>query len=328
MSKRWMILLLALLSTAVPALAETYAGKTAALSTEAVRAENGGTVESVLALEGQRVGAGDAIVQLKPEKTFATQDGTVSLVSAGEGDAVNGEVLQIAPAQRYTIYCTTDKAYQSADTTLVHAGERVYIKCTADGTHRAIGVIDQIDGAEYRVMTIGGELYIGETVYLYRDSDYTTALRVGIGTVVSTDTEAYSAEGRITGLRVSAGDAVERGQLLYETDGGTVEAEAGGIVTGIACQPGDTVQAGQVVAQIAPEDAVVVEIQVDEASAGHIAIGDSAQLVFAGQDEEDASTGSVIAISGIAESESYVVQIQPDANEALALGMDVEVRLP
>lgn len=327
MRKRIASLLLAFSLLAAPALAEVYEGTTAALATVTVCADASGVVEAVPARAGQRVEAGQALCRTQPEKTFASQDGAVSLLYAAEGDEVSGTVLEIMPLERYTIYCTVDKAYRSAASTLVHSGETLYVKCTANGTHRAIGVVTQIDGEEYRVLTVGGELYVGETVYLYRDADFNAAQRVGIGTVVVTDTEVYEAEGEITRLRVSEGDYVERGQLLFETGGGEITAPAGGILTSLSCQPGGAIEEGQIVAELVPEDAICVEVQVDETVAARLSPGDAALLTFAGEEDEEASAGAVIDVSAIAESEMYTVRIRTEDTRALALGMRVEVRL-
>lgn len=326
MFKKLTALALALLLGAT-ALAEVYEGTTAALSTVAVVSDAAGTLASVEATVGARVEAGDALLELSGTPTFATQDGTVSLLTAWEGDEVDGEVLQVAPLERYQIYCTVDKAYQSAETTLVHSGETVYVKCTADSSHRAVGVVTAIDGEEYRVLTLGGELYVGETVYLYRDSDFTVAQRVGIGTVVSSDTESYSASGTLTRLFVDAGDTVERGQRLYEIGGGTVAAPVSGILSAVSAQAGDAVEDGQVVAEIVPDDAICVEISVEESEAAQIAVGDAAQIRFADDDEDARWNGVVTAVSQLAESGAYTVYIEVRAERALSLGMSCEVRL-
>lgn len=326
--RRWCsLLLLALFSFSSVALAEYYEGKTAALSTVTVCSEETGAVEAVRVLEGQRVEAGETLVQLRPERTFASQDGTVSLVNAAAGDTIDGTVLEIMPTERYTIYCTVDKAYQSAASTLVHSGETVYIKCTKDGTHRAVGIITQIDGEEYRVLTLGGELYVGETVYLYRDDAFTTAQRVGIGTVVVSDTQAYEADGKLTRLLVAAGDEVERGQLLFETDGGAIAAPTSGIITSVSCQAGEAVEENQAVAELVPDGEIGVEIQMDETEAARVSIGDAALLTLAGQEDEDAIPGTVVAIAGIAESDQYTVRIRPQTDQALPLNMSVGVRV-
>lgn len=326
MLKRWICLLLALMGLATPALAEVYAGVTAALETVPICAEAAGTMAAVEAEVGQRVEAGQALAALKSEKVFAGQDGMVSLVEASAGEDVDGTVLEIALVERYTIHCTVDKAYQSAASTLLHSGETVYIKCTADGTHRAVGVVTQIDGSEYRVLTLGGELYVGEAVYLYRDGDFTASLRVGAGTVVASDTQVYEASGALSRLCVAAGDVVERGQLLYELGGGSVEAACAGILADISCQPGESVAKGQVVAGIVPEDAVGVEIEVDEAQVSRIAVGDAASLTFAGQEDECALPGTVVEILDAETLGTYIVRIKPEAGAQLPLGMSVEAR--
>ena len=322
-----MILPLLLFLLAPSALAEVYEGRTAALETVQVRAAVGGGVEAVEVEAGQRVAPGEALIRLSAERTFAGQDGTVSLVYAEAGDAVSGPVLEIAPLERYAIHCTVDKAYQSADSTLVHGGETVYVKCTADGTHRAVGVVTQVEGGEYRVITLGGELYVGETVYLYRDADFTADQRVGIGTVVVSDVVSYEAEGELTRLNVSEGDYVERGQLLYEIGGGEVSAPVAGIVASVSCEIGDAVAAEQAVVGIVPEGAVCVEIELDEAAAARVSVGDTARLTFAGEEDEDASPGTVIEISAMAEDGCYTVRIRPESERLLPLGMSVRVRL-
>ena len=325
MLKRWATLLLALISLAAPALAEVYAGTTAALYTVPVRADAAGVVEALNAVVGQRVEAGERLAALRAERTFATQEGTVALVCAETGDSVDGEALELTPMERYTLRCTVDKAYQSAESTLVHSGETVYARCTSDGTHRAVGRVTQIDGAEFTVLTLGGELYVGETVYLYRDADFTAAQRVGVGTVLAADPEVYEGAGKLTLLRVSAGDTVERGQLLYATDGGEIAAPEGGILASLSRALGDAVAEGDIVAEIVPGDAVCVEISVDEQTAATLRAGDSARITLAGQEDELPAT--VAAISAIADSDQYTVRVLPAQDLSLPLGMSASVRI-
>lgn len=326
MLRKWTILLLALLLTG-SALAEVYEGTTGAMSTVTVTAEDAGTAQEVSVQSGDRVEAGDALLELRSERAFAAQDGTVSLLYAEEGEDVDGTVLELSPLEHYQVYCTVDSAYQSAESTLVHSGETVYIRCTSDGTHRAVGVITLVEGEEYRVLTLGGELYVGETVYLYRDEDFTSSQRVGIGTVVVSDTQAYEASGRLSRLNVAEGDTVERGQLLYEIGGGRVEAPVSGIVTAVDAHPGDSVEEGQAVASIVPDGQVCVEIQVPEAEAAGIQTGQTAELTLAGEDDEQAFSGTVESIAWVAEDGLYTVRILPEDGTLLPLGMSVTVRI-
>ena len=325
MYKKLLPLMLALLLTA-SALAEVYEGTTAALSTAVVTAGTSGIVQALSAEAGSYVDAGEAIVSLKAKRTFAAQDGSVSLVNAREGDEVDGTLLEILPLERYLIYCTVDKAYQSVQSTLVHSGETVYVRCTADGSHRAIGTITAIEGEEYRVVTLGGELYLGETVYLYRDDSFSSSQRIGIGTVVTNETRPYEASGTLKRLLVGEGDEVERGQLLFEIDGGTVDAPLSGIVTSVNVKPGDSVEKDQAVAEIVPDNQVCVEIQVSESDASLCSRGQRVTLTQTYDADEKRFGGTVIGSAWLAQDELYTVRIQPDVGARLPLGMSVTVR--
>lgn len=327
MLKRLTALALAALLALMPAaLAEVYEGTTAALSTVTVLSAASGAVSELNARAGDRVEAGQALATLSASPTFATQDGTVSLINAREGEDVSGDCLELLPVNLYEIYCTVDKAYQSAGSTLVHSGETLYIKCTADGSHRAVGVVTAIDGEEYRVVTLGGELYVGETVYLYRDEDFTTAQRVGIGTVLSSDPEVYRAEGTVTRMCVAEGDYVERGQLLFTLGGGEIDAPVDGILTALSLNPGDSVAEDQAVAEIVPAGQICVELRVDEDAAARIRPGDAAELYFADRPEVSVP-GAVDSVAWIAADGEYAVRVLPDTDAALSLGMSVSVRL-
>lgn len=327
MLKRLTALALAALLALMPAaLAEVHEGTTAALSTVTVLSAASGAVSELNARAGDRVEAGQALATLSASPTFATQDGTVSLINAREGEDVSGDCLELLPVNLYEIYCTVDKAYQSAGSTLVHSGETLYIKCTADGSHRAVGVVTAIDGEEYRVVTLGGELYVGETVYLYRDEDFTTAQRVGIGTVLSSDPEVYRAEGTVTRMCVAEGDYVERGQLLFTLGGGEIVAPVDGILTALSLSPGDSVAEDQAVAEIVPADQICVELRVDEDAAARIRPGDEAELYFADRPEVSVP-GAVDSVAWIAADGEYAVRVLPDMDAALSLGMSVSVRL-
>lgn len=317
-------LLLALLLGA-SASAEVYVGVTAALDTVSVVSEVSGTLASTDVLVGQRVAEGEALLTLSPTRAFAAWDGTVSLAEADPGEDVDGAVLRIAPVWRYTIHCSVTQAYQSAESTLVHAGETLYARCTQDGSHRAVGTVCNIEGSDYQVLTTGGELYLGEVVYLYRSTDFTAAQRVGIGTVVATDPVASEGSGTLTRLCVDAGDPVERGQLLYELDGGTVASPVSGIVASCGVQPGQSVVKDQVVACVVPDGQVGIEVTLDETAAARVQPGDTVELAFAWDIEGDTVSGTVIDCAWTAVDGAYVARIQPETDALLPLGMGVSV---
>ena len=326
MMKKLTILLLTLMLTA-SALAEAYEGTTTLLSTAVVTASASGIVQSLDVEVGSRVEAGEAMVSLKSERVFAAQDGSISLVNATEGDRIDGTLLELMPLERYLIYCTVSKAYQSAESTLVHSGETVYVRCTTDGSHRAVGVLTEIDGEEYRVLTLGGELYLGETVYLYRSDTFAASQRIGIGTVVSNEIQGYEAIGTVSCLLVDEGDEVERGQLLYEINGGTIEAPVSGIVTAIEVSAGESVDEDQAVAEIVPDGQVCVEIHVEETEASSFSREQRVTLTQTFDARESTFGGTVIDSEWLAEDALYTVRILPDADTSLPLGMSVTVRM-
>ena len=317
--------LLAALLVGVTASAEVCTGVTVALSTVSVAAEISGTLAAPAVGAGERVAEGQALLTLSSRRVFASADGTVSLAETEEGKAVDGTVLQIAPTWRYTIHCTVSQAYQSAENTLVHAGETLYARCTQDGSHRAVGTVCNIDGAAYQLLTTGGELYLGEVVYLYRGTDFTAAQRVGIGTVVASDPVAYSGSGTLTRLCVAAGDLVERGQLLYEMDGGEIASPVSGIVTAVEAQPGASVEKAQVVARVVPDGQVGVRVLLDEATAARVQPGDAVELAFASDPEGETVPGTLIDCAWVSEDGAYVARIQPQTDALLPLGLSVTV---
>lgn len=324
MLKKMTALLMTLLLMTT-ALAEVYEGRTTALSSVDVSADSSGVLEALEVRPGERVEAGDVLARLAPQKVFSSQEGEVALIEVEEGQEADGTVLEVAPQEKYLIHCTVDKAYQAVDTTLIHSGEEVYIRCTTDGSHRAVGVVTQVDGAEYRVLTLGGELYVGETVYLYRDAGFTLEQRVGIGTVVSSDTEVYASQGVVTRMCVAPGDPVERGQLLYELDGGEVCAPLNGIVSQIGAEEGSGIEEDQVLLQIVPDGQVCVEIRLEEGDAAQVAAGQAALLTLADSEDRPLS-GAVLDVTWVAEEGQYTVRILPEGAEALPLGMSVTVR--
>ena len=320
--------LMALLCLSCAARAEAYTGVTTAVVEIPVCAEADGVLARVFAETGAVVDAGDILAEYRTEKVFAAQDGTVAAIHAREGDRVSGTALEIMPMEKYRIYCTARNAYPSPECMLIHNGERVYIQCTINATHRGIGVATGVDGTEYSVLTIGGEFQVGETVYLYRDADCSIKQRLGIGTVVENDTEKYTAEGAIMRMYVQKGDEVERGQLLYETlsiPDPVVRADIPGIVTDIRASVGETVSSGQAIAFVAPKESILVEISADERAAAEFPIGARASLTYAADRSETVYTGTVVDISDTDATGTCRIRIAPDETDALSLGMTVNV---
>lgn len=303
------------------ALAETisFTGTVAAKSTSEVYAPIGGTVESVNAVAGQQVRAGDVLATLATTKVYAPEDGVVTGLFAQAGDSADsvkeryGAVLCIEGESVYTISASTENAYNTTENKFVHVGENVYLSCYSDGSHSGSGVITAIEGTSYTVEVTSGEFLIGETVNVYRGESATTAERIGRGTLGRRNPTAVSASGSIVSIAVQDGDSVQKGDLLFETlegsfdgyymSGNEILATADGVVAQINLSQGGRLEKGSVAAVLYPEGAMQIQAQIAEANLGLIHVGDPVEIELNwNSDAEVRYTGVVSMISAIADS--------------------------
>ena len=137
--------------------------------------------------------------------------------------------------------------------------------------------------------------------------------RIGRGTLNRTSPTAVTGSGSIVSIAVAPGDAVKRGDLLFETldgsfdglymSGSAIAAGTPGILSQLNATQGSSVQKDDVVAVIYPEGAMRIEASVEEANLSSIHVGDpvSVELIW-NQDEEVAYPGTISGISAIADA--------------------------
>ena len=314
----------------------------------AQEASMGGTVSEVYVQAGDYVHAGDAVARLTPTRVYAPCDGTVEALFAAPGQSADtatsryGGVMALLPESLYTVYASSEYAYESVRTSQVVPGQPVYMKCTRDGSHRGVGVVTETDGNLIWIDATGGTFHNGETVYVYMESDYQSRDRLAKGTVVASTVRNVSATGYIYKTYVAPGDFVEKGQLLMETltalpqDGTTgdcvLTAEAEGYVASVSVQPGTTVQRGAAMLTYCPADGLRVTAQASEFDVNSIALGDPALITAELSEETVSFVGTVSAISylpgtgGDGET-TYDVTIALSREASLAPGMTVTVTL-
>ena len=313
--------LCALLSPAALADAISFTGTVAAGKTLEIYAPIGGTVDSVAVEPGQTVRAGDVVATLATEKVYATESGVVTGLFGQIGDSAEtvaqryGAVLYIEGESVYTISASTDNAYNTTENKFVHVGENVYLSCYSDGSHSGTGVITAIEGTSYTVEVTSGAFLIGETVSVYRGESATTAERIGRGTLGRINPTAVSASGSIVSLAVQNGDAVQKGDLLFETlegsfdgyymSGSDILATADGVVAQINLAQGGRLEKGSVAAVLSPQGAMQIQAQVAEANLGLIHVGDPVEIELNwNSDAEVRYSGVISMISAIADSAS------------------------
>jgi multidrug resistance efflux pump len=315
--KKATMIMLALLVCALPAFAESgaFAGEVVAAKEVSVSAPCDGTVGYAVRA-GERIGEGDLVATYETEKVYATGDGTVAAVWAAEGEEISGTLIEIEPIEKYTVYCAISGAYESVDTCFVQPGETVYIKCTADGTHRGTGTITSVDGEEYMVATTGGEFYVGETVYLYRDADFTYSQRIGIGTLIYADNVQYEADGTVIRLYIQASERVERGQLLYETlsaDAVEVTAPASGIVLSVGGATESEAEASDAADSLAGAEDISETATAAKTDSDAAQSSEAATAAQGGSSDEQASETTSAADNAVSEGDALAVICPTDS---------------
>lgn len=348
MSKRPLaiILMLALLLLSSGALADVlFDGSVVAGETLTVTAPFGGTVKSLSLRQGAWVNIGDTVATLASTKVYAALDGTVRGIFAQEGDSAEDTVLYIAPVNKYTITANITKAYSSTATKFVNIGETVYISCTSDGSHQAEGIIIAVNGSQYTVETTKGELYMEENVYIYRSPQYETTSRIGRGTASRISEVAVQGTGSLIKLYVADGEEVERGQLLFETVGGTLNANSqpssqivsdiSGAIASINVTAGATVSKGDVLFTLYPRSSYQIAFTVPESSLNSLAEGDNVTIFFYQDDANPKQyEGTLVSLAyvnnQVEESggeASYTAYATFEADQFVRLGMSATVTL-
>lgn len=357
MKTKWMgaLLLCAALLGAIPAAASAeaaFSGEVTASRTQVITAPYGGAVSGVTVRAGDSVKLGDFIAEVQSTRVYSEIEGTVSGVFAGEGDSAEGvgerygAVLYVEPVNRFKIEASTTKAYNASENYYVHIGETVYISCTKDGSHKGRGTVTALgsdDAAKFTVEVTAGELYMNETVNVYRSADYDNASRIGRGTVGRTSPVAVKGEGSVLRMHVRSGDTVERGELLFETVKGTLDglyapdtqivSDVTGVIASVDAKNGATVEKGATLATVYPQDSLQVKMEITEADLADVQVGDAAEIEFNWNVESGKRyPGTVSAISYVSEEDKestgtarYIAYVDFTPDEDVRIGMTVVV---
>ena len=326
----------------------SYEGVVVAGETVPVTAAFGGRLSNMKLRKGDLVTKGDVIAEIATTLNYAPLEGTVTGIYAEEGDDAEaiatryGAVLYIEPTNRYTIKATTEKAYNKSENKYIHLGEKVFLSCTADGTHQGTGMVAGLTDEGYTVEVTGGEFYMGETVGIYRQPNFAAESRIGRGAVGRTSPVAVKGAGSVLRLHVENGDFVERGELLFETvdgllDGlyapdGRVTAPATGVIASVDTASGESVTKGATVVKIYPTASMQIELSIPEEDLFDLFEGEGVDIEFYWDNDESMNyEGVITSISHLSEESTDAktstykayVTFQPD--ERVRLGMSVIV---
>ena len=159
MRKVIMGLLALLLALPAAVSASVWQGTVETAETSDVRAGAEGIVETLPLRVGEYVTAATEAAGIRESRVFAPFDGRISGIRILEGEEAAGQtVMTLEPVSPYDLYCSVKDAYKTVENTTVSGGQRVWIRCAADGSHRAVGRITTVDGLEFHAEILGGEL--------------------------------------------------------------------------------------------------------------------------------------------------------------------------
>ena len=348
--KKISAMILALVLLAGSGLAEfSYEGTIVAGDTLPVQVPYGGKVSDVLVEAGDLVEEGQVLATMRTTFNYAPVEGTITGLYIAEGDATEtateryGASLYIEPTNRYTIKATTDKAYNNSENRYIHLGERVYLKCTADGSHTGTGMVSALTDSGYSIEVTGGEFSLQETVTIYRKSDYSKESVIGRGTVSRATPVAVKGSGSVLKIHVQNGDFVERGEVLFETVEGVLDglyapdnqvlSPTKGIVSSIDKNSGESLAKGDTLLKLVPSDSLRVEFLVQEADVFTLQVGQKVRMELYWDTEQGRYyEGEVTRISRIQETttdssttdrKSYKAYASITPDERIRVGMSV-----
>ena len=339
-----------------------YEGSVVGGVTEPITAGYGGKLINMTRRAGDLVKEGEVLGEITTTRVYAPVEGTVSGLYVEEGDKAEdvteryGASLYIEPTNRYLIAATTDKAYSSSEAHYVHLGERVYLRCTVDGSHQGIGRVTVLTEKGYNIEVTGGDLFMGEKMDIFRQSDFARESCIGRGTVDRAKPVAVKGTGSVQKIHVQNGDFVERGELLFETVDGTLDglyapgtevlAPMTGIVSSVVKNSGETVSKGDTLLKVIPSDSLQVAFEVPEADLFSLREGQKVRMeLYWDNDNGKMYSGELLSISHInsaaaassgesgtsaaasssTERKNYTAYASINADERIRVGMSVTV---
>ena len=287
---------------------------------------------------GDVICAGDALMALSTTKVYADFDGTVTGVFAQAGDSAAsvmeryGALLYLEREALYTAQCTTNGAAADNENKIVHVGETVYVRSSADSKREGVARVTGVSGNSYTLeVVLDDDLKISDSVKVYRDDGYDSDSCIGSGKISRIDPVAVTADGAVLGVHVQHGQTVKRGDLLLEVvpdaleglmgGDGNVYAQEDGVLLEVLVQGGAQVAKDQVMAAYCPAGDVKLVCSVDEEDLSLIAVGDEFVVTFdaLGEKTFEAEVTKIAAAAN--ENGTFDVTLALEKTEGVRIGM-------
>ena len=312
----------------------------------AVKAPAGGDLLPFTLREGDTVSAGDVLFAVEPKAVYADVDGTIAAIYANAGGSADGavarfgSVLAIEYKDRYEIQGNTMRGYNAKENRNLYVGTQVYVR-SANEKHFADGIITAVDGRNFTVAVIGGDLVFTENVKVYRTENYAEKALLSRGTLNTIAPYDVSASGTIVEMNVKAGDEVKIGDVLFtyvpdalepalrgRADATAVKAEGDWIVASVSVTQGSSVQKGQALCTVYPAGQYQLLAKVEEGDIGKLKVGDTMNAAFEelGLAPIPVTVASILALGTEEDTSRYSVYFDFELPQGVALGMHATVQ--
>ena len=303
-------------------------GSIKSAETKTILAPYSGVVDNYAVTAGDAVSMGDALFALRTEQIYADFDGTVTAVFAQPGDSVAsveeryGALAYIEQDVLYRAECTTTGGDSDNENKMIHVGEKVYIRSTANnervGEARVIGV----EGKSYTLeVTSQTDMRLNENIKVYRSANHANP-------------QGVTATGYVLAAYVEDGQHVSRGDVLFDVvpdvlDGmvggdGHVYMPEDGVLLSVSAVSGEQAAKDAVLATYCPKDTMRLVCSVDEQDLSELAVGDVMQVTLDAY-EDKPLRGTIAKIASASgddgTSTSFDVTIELEANDLIRIGM-------
>ena len=306
--------------------------------TRTISAPYSGTVGDFAVSAGDELRAGEALFALSAQDVTADFDGTVTAVFAQRGDSAAamqdyyGALLYIERDVLYTGACTTSGAASDNENKLIHPGERVYVRSTNESKRKGEARVLGVQGNSYTIeVTSSSELRVGESIKVYRESDYDADSCIGSGRLERVDPVAVTAEGYVLAVDVEEGQHVRRGDLLLRavpdaprggrdgTDEVTMPED--GVLLSVNVESGAKADRDGVLATYCPAGAMELVCSVDENDLAGLSVGMEASVELDGAPGESIRARLERIARTANEKGEYDVTFSLEQSDALRIGM-------
>lgn len=316
-------------------------GSIKSAETKTILAPYSGVVGNYTVAAGDEASAGDALFTLRTERIYADFDGTVTAVFAQPGDSAAsvenryGALAYIEQDVLYRAECTTTGSDTDNENKIVHVGEKVYIRSTANsdrvGEARVIGV----EGKSYTLEVMSQtDLRLSENIKVYRSANHANSSCIGTGKLSRIDPQAVKADGYVLAAHVADGQHVSRGDVLFDIvpdvlDGmlggdGSVYMPEDGVLLSVSAAGGEQAAKDAVLATYCPKDAMRLICSVDEQDLAELTVGDVMQVTLDAY-EDKPLRGTIVKIASASgdngTSTSFDVTLELEENDLMRVGM-------